>query len=73
MEKYFYILISWVRKEDMQLLKSVAELDNDTTMGQNYMYWKEDDIAKYYAELFDFDEEVEILAVERIEGLRTIR
>jgi hypothetical protein len=32
------------------------------------MYWNEDDIAKEYAEIFDFDEEVVILKVEELDG-----
>lgn len=70
MNSTFWIIISWVRKEDMQLLKSIAELNRDTMIGQNYMYWNDKEVAEYYKELFDFDEEVYILAVEEINDFR---
>ncbi len=70
MNSEFYVLVTWVRKEDMQLTKSVMQLSRDTELGQGYEYWGEDNIAKLYAERFHFDEEVVILATEEIEGIR---
>ena len=70
MSSELWILITLVRREDMDLLQYVHCLNVDTKFGQNYMYWREDDIAKVYAELFDFDEEVEILKVETINGVK---
>ena len=70
MNSDLYILVTWIRKEDMELLKTVIRLNRDTTLGQNYMYWNEENIAELYTEIFDFDEEVVILAVEEIEGVR---
>jgi len=63
-----YLIISFVRKEDMRLLKYFLKTKSDTYLGQNYMYWGEEDVAKEYAALFDYDEEVNILAVEEIQG-----
>ena len=64
------VLVQWVRREDMILLKSVVRLNRDTKLGQNYMYWKEDDIASEWAEIFDNDDEVEILSIEEIFDIR---
>ena len=61
-----WILITYLRDETM--LKQVACLDADSKLGQNYMYWGEDDIAAEYAALFQYDEEILILAVEAIQG-----
>jgi hypothetical protein len=44
--------------------------NRDTKFGQNYMFWNEDNIAKEYAEIFDFDEEVVILKVEELDGIK---
>ena len=68
MSSDLWLLITMVRKEDMQLLRYVHSTNRDTNFGQNYMYWNEDDIAKEYAEIFDFDEEVVILKVEELDG-----
>ena len=68
MNDTFTILITYIRKEDMDLMRCVTVLNRDTTFGQNYMYWKEDNIEQLYAALFDFDDEVEILAVEELNG-----
>jgi hypothetical protein len=54
----------------MQLLRYVHHANRDTKFGQNYMYWNEDNIAKEYAEIFDFDEEVVILKVEELDGIK---
>ena len=53
MDSNFVVLVSWIRKEDMELLKSAVRLNRDSSLGQNYMYWKEDDISKKWAEIFD--------------------
>ena len=68
MSSDLWLLITMVRKEDMQLLKYVHQSNRDTKFGQNYMFWNEDNIAKEYAEIFDFDEEVVILKVEELDG-----
>ena len=68
MSSDLWLLITMVRKEDMQLLRYVHQSNRDTNFGQNYMYWNEDNIAKEYAEIFDFDEEVVILKVEELDG-----
>ena len=68
MSSDLWLLITMVRKEDMQLLRYVHPTNRDTKFGQNYMYWNEDDIAKEYAEIFDFDKEVVILKVEELDG-----
>ena len=70
MSSEFYILVTWLRKEDMQLMKSVIHMNRDTSFGQNYMYWNDVIISQEYASHFAFDEEVVILAVEEIDGLR---
>lgn len=70
MNSDFVVLVSWIRKEDMELLKSAVRLNRDTSLGQNYRYWKEDDISKKWAEIFDFDDEVEILEIEEIFDIR---
>ena len=64
------VLVQWIRREDIQLFKSVVRLNRDTKLGQNYMYWKEPDIASEWAEIFDYDSEVEILSVEEILDIR---
>lgn len=64
------VLVTWVRREDMQLLKSAVRLNRDTSLGQNYMFWKEADVASKWAKIFDHDEQVEILAVEEIFDIR---
>ncbi len=46
MSSDLWLLITMVRKEDMQLLRYVHQSNRDTNFGQNYMYWNEDDIAK---------------------------
>lgn len=70
MNSELWLLITIIRKEDMELLRYVHKTDRNTNLGQNYMYWREDDIVKIYVELFDFDEEVVILKVEEIEGMK---
>jgi len=62
------VLVQWIRRKDMMLLKSVVRLNRDTKLGQNYMYWKEDDIASEWAEIFE--DEAEILSVEDIFDIR---
>ena len=64
-----YLLITIVRKKDMDLLKYVYKCKLNTEFSQNYMYWNEPDIKQIYSEIFDFDEDVVILAVEEINGL----
>ena len=68
MSSDLWLLITIIRKEDMQLLSYVYQSNRDTKFGQNYMFWNEDNIAKEYAEIFDFDEEVVILKVEELDG-----
>lgn len=65
-----YLLITMVRKEDMYLMRYFHQCKKNTYFGQNYMYWGEKDVKKIYLELFDFDEEVVILAVETIDGIK---
>lgn len=70
MNSELWLLITIVRKEDMELLRYVHKTDRNCKLGQNYEYWGEDDIALIYAEIFDYDEEVVILKVEEIEGMK---
>ena len=70
MSSDLWLLITIIRKEDMQLLRYVHHANRDTSLGQNYMYWNEDDMEKEYAEIFDFDEEVVILKVEELDGIK---
>lgn len=65
-----YLLITIVRKCDMQMLKYMHQCKTNDYFGQNYMYWNEEDIASIYKEIFDFDEEVVILNVEEIDGVK---
>lgn len=64
------VLVSWIRISDMQLLKSAVVLSRDTVLGQNYMYWNEEDIKELWSAIFDFDSEVRILEIEEITDLR---
>lgn len=64
------VLVSWIRISDMQLLKSAVVLNRDTKLGQNYMYWNEEDIKELWSAIFDFDSEVRILEIEEIIDLR---
>jgi len=70
MDSLFYILVTWIRKEDMVLQETVFTMSRDTKFGQEYMYWGESYIANSYAERFDFDDEVVILGAREIEGVR---
>lgn len=54
----------------MQLLKSAVVLNRDAKLGQNYMYWNEEDIKELWSAIFDFDNEVRILEIEEITDLR---
>lgn len=65
-----YLLITIVRKCDMQMLRYMHQCKTNGYFGQNYMYWNEEDIASIYKEIFDFDEEVVILNVEEIDGVK---
>jgi len=65
-----YLLITIVRKCDMQMLRYMHQCKTNDYFGQNYMYWNEEDIASIYKEIFDFDEEVVILNVEEIDGVK---
>lgn len=65
-----YLLITIVRKCDMDMLKYVHKCNSNDYFGQNYMYWNEEDVASIYKEIFDFDEEVVILNVETIDGVK---
>ena len=65
-----YLLITIVRKCDMQMLRYMHQCKSSEYFGQNYMYWNEEDIASIYKEIFDFDEEVVILNVETIDGVK---
>lgn len=65
-----YLLITIVRKCDMQMLRYMHKCKTNDHFGQNYMYWNEEDISSIYKEIFDFDEEVVILNVETIDGLK---
>jgi len=64
------VLVSWIRISDIQLLKSAVVLNRDTKLGQNYMYWNEEDIKELWSAIFDFDSEVRILEIEEITDLR---
>lgn len=64
------VLVSWIRISDMQLLKSAVVLNRDTKLGQNYMYWNEEDIKELWSAIFDFDSEIRILEIEEITDLR---
>ena len=70
MSSDLWLLITIIRKEDMQLLRYVHHTSRDTKLGQNYMYWNEDEIEKEYDYIFDFDEEVVILKVEELDGIK---
>ena len=70
MSSDLWLLITIIRKEDMQLLRYVHHANRDTSLGRNYMYWNEDDMEKEYAEIFGFDEEVVILKVEELDGIK---
>ena len=65
-----YLLITIVRKCDMEMLRYMHQCKTNDYLGQNYMYWNEEDIASIYKEIFDFDEEVVILNVEEIDGVK---
>lgn len=65
-----YLLITIVRKCDMQMLRYMHKCKNNDYFGKNYMYWNEEDFASIYKEIFDFDEEVVILNVEEIDGVK---
>ena len=65
-----YLLITIVRKCDMQMLRYIHQCKANDYFGQNYMYWNEEDTASIYKEIFDFDEEVVILNVEEIDGVK---
>ena len=65
-----YLLITIVRKCDMQMLRYMYQCKTNDYLGRNYMYWNEEDIASIYKEIFDFDEEVVILNVEEIDGVK---
>lgn len=68
MDSDLWLLITIVRKKDMDMLRYVHNINRDTFLGQNFKYWNEEDVAKEYAEIFDFDEEVVILNVEELDG-----
>lgn len=70
MSNDLYLLITMLRKEDMELRTYFHQCKNDTYFGQNYMYWGEEDVYKLYLELFDNDKEVVILKVEKINGVK---
>lgn len=70
MDSNLIVLVSWIRISDMQLLKSAVVLNRDTKLGQNYMYWYEEDIKELWSAIFDFDNEVRILEIEEITDLR---
>ena len=65
-----YLLITIVRKCDMNMLRYAHKCKTNDYFGKNYMYWNEEDIASIYKEIFDFDEEVVILNVEEIDGVK---
>ena len=64
------VLVSWIKISDMQILKSAVILNRDTELGQNYMYWNEEDTKELWSAIFDFDNEVRILEIEEITDLR---
>jgi hypothetical protein len=70
MNNDLWLLITIVRKEDMEMLRYVHNTNRDTYLGQNYQYWNETDVAKEYLEIFDFDEDVVVLNVEELNGVR---
>ena len=64
-------------EENLELLEEeeadeVLEVWEEEYYGSDkeYMYWNEEDIASIYKEIFDFDEEVVILNVEEIDGVK---
>ena len=65
-----YLLITIVRKCDMEMLRYMHQCKTNDYFGKNYMYWNEKDIASIYKEIFYFDEEVVILNVEEIDGVK---
>lgn len=70
MDNEIWLLITIVRKEDMDLLKYVYKASSDTYFGQTYRYWGEPEVAAMYSEIFDFDDEVVVLDVEEIDGMK---
>ncbi len=40
-----YLLITIVRKCDMEMLRYMHQCKTNDYFGQNYMYWNEEDIA----------------------------
>ncbi len=70
MDDTLYLLITIVRTEDMELLQYVHVSKWNTAFGQNYMFWMEPEVAAVYAEIFDYDEQVTILKVETINGIK---
>ena len=68
MDSTLWILISYIK--DNELRRVVADVNVDSNIGQNYMYWNEPSIAKEYADIFK-EAEVKydfIVKVERLNG-----
>ena len=65
-----FLLITIVRKEDMELLQYVYKTSLNTPLGQNYMYWGEPEIAMIYQEIFNHDDQVVIMKVKTIDGIK---
>jgi hypothetical protein len=70
MNSEFVVLVTWINLQEMEMFKSAVKLNRDSELGQNYMYWGEEDISKLWAVKFDYDDNVKILAIEEIFDIR---
>ena len=68
MSSTVWVLIWYVQSGELHTV--VTELNVDTTLGQNYLYWKEDEVAEAYRDLFNEAEVLydDIVKVEHIGG-----
>ena len=70
MDSELWILITIVRMENMDMLKYVHRTSTDSFLGQNFMFWGEEDVMRAYLEIFDYDDQVVILDAEEIQGIK---
>ena len=50
MNNVLWILISYIK--DNELRRVVTDINTDSNIGQNYMYWNDPDIKKIYEDIF---------------------
>jgi hypothetical protein len=68
MDDNLTILVTYVNKYTFETFKYVVKLKTDTALGQNYRYYREEDVISLFPKPNN-DENLVVINVEEIDGI----